>query len=308
MEPWMSPNSRIAIAVPVLLAAAGIHSDAQAQRSSANEFTWSERMNAGATLYVRTYKGRISVTRAEGTTAEVRGVKRPSRWERRGEEVEFFVRKSGNSVIVCAGPEDIECDIDGMSHRGHRGRDGSSDDADFTVRLPRGVALVVSSGNGDVQVNEAGADVRASSGNGDVSVTTVAGSVKASSGNGVVIVRGVEGPVSASTGNGRVYVTTSTGPVSASSGNGDIEVTMASVGIRDAMTFSTGNGSITLTMPENFKAEIDANQPGGSIYSDFPITVNSGRIGQGRVRGTIGGGGPVVRLRTGNGQIELRKR
>ena len=43
-----------------------------------------------------------------------------------------------------------------------------------------------------------------------------------------------------------------------------------------------------------------------SLSSDFEISV-VGRLDSHHVRGTIGTGGPLMRLSTGSGTIELRK-
>lgn len=281
----------------------------QLQRSTDSTFSWSGKVAAGATLAVRTYKGDVSVRAATGDVAEIRGVKREGRWSRRRSDdvVEFQVSREGQDVLVCAVPDDAWCDIEGMNHRHRGGNDGDTESVNFTVLLPRGVKLLVSSGNGDVDVTGAGADVRASSGNGEVRISDIAGGVKASSGNGAVSVEGARGPVSATSGNGGVMVSTASGPVTARSGNGNIEVSMAALSSTDDMVFSTGNGSITITVPANFEGEIDANQPHGEIRSDFPITITNGRIGTGRLRGTIGKGGRRIKMTTGNGRIAIRR-
>jgi hypothetical protein len=281
--------------------------EGQVRRGDDSVFTWTGRMATGSTLSVRTHKGRISVRPATGDLVEVRG-ERHGRWSRgRVEPVEFHMLRDGADIVVCAIPEDADCDLEGIRHR-HRGSNASEESADFTISLPRGVRLVVGTGNGNLDVTAVGSDVNAASGNGDVEIRGTSGSVRASTGNGRVTVQDARGPVKASTGNGRVIVRTSAGPVQATSGNGDIDVSMGRLASEDNMTFTTGNGRISLTLPPDFAGEIEASQPHGEIRSDFPITVSSGRIGSGRLRGTIGSGGVRrIRLSTGNGQIELRR-
>jgi len=120
-------------------------------------------------------------------------------------------------------------------------------------------------------------------------------------------VEGARGPVDAHSGNGDVQITTSTGPVSATSGNGDVVVSMTTLGDRESMTFTTGNGRVRISVPSNFAAEIDASTGNGEVVSDFPITV-TGRLSKSHIRGTIGSGGPRIRLSSGNGTIELLRR
>ena len=126
--------------------------------------------------------------------------------------------------------------------------------------------------------------------------------------NGDVTVERAGGPVKASSGNGRVVVATTRGPVNASSGNGDIEVTMDAIAdVTDDMEFSSGNGTITVTVPPNFAGELDASTGSGKFYSDFPMTLR-GRIDPQHVRATIGRGGRRLTLQSGNGDVELRKK
>ena len=142
------------------------------------------------------------------------------------------------------------------------------------------------------------------------------GRVTATTGNGDVIVTAARGPVKVSSGNGRITANTSRGPVEASTGNGDIDVKMTSLPAdAGSMTFTTGSGSVRVYLPADFTGELDANTGNGSISSDFQIRMQ-GRLTPTRLRGTVcpetttpcsGAGGPLIKLRTGNGNLSLRK-
>lgn len=69
---------------------------------------------------------------------------------------------------------------------------------------------------------------------------------------------------------------------------------------------TTVNGNVDLTVPAGLNAEFRASTVNGSIDSDFPIQV-TGRVGPRRVQGTIGQGGPELRVSTVNGNIRLRQ-
>ena len=270
------------------------------------DFTWSGKIARGSWIRVHTSKGRVRVEPGTGESVEVTGRKR-SRWGD-SEEIAFEVVKDGDNVTICALYEDSsDCDREGIrTERGGWHRDHRMD-ADFVVRLPRGVHVAAVSGNGEVDVNDAGADVDARSGNGRVSVTKAAGSVRASSGNGRVTVDDAGGPVEANSGNGAVRVVTASGPVTATSGNGDIDVEMSALRGNEDMEFRTGNGSVTVTVPESFAGELSWNSGNGRLLTDFPITVQ-GRLNSRSGRGTIGQGGRRVQLSSGNGNLEVRKR
>ena len=292
---------------PALVAACVFASPlaAQLQGREGTRFTWSERIPAGQWLRVYGNNGRIQVTEASGDAAEVVGEKDLRRG--RPEDIAFEVRKTSDGVTICAIIADEECDENGVRHRGRWNDDYNGRRVNFTIRLPKGVNIGVGSGNGDVSVAGATAEVNAGSGNGRVRVSA-GGNVRASSGNGDVSVDRAGGPVRASSGNGRVTVATSRGPVNASSGNGDVEVTMDAIAdVPDDMELSSGNGTITVTVPANFAGEIDASTGSGKFYSDFEMTLR-GRIDPQHVRATIGRGGRRLTMRSGNGDVELRKK
>ena len=293
-------SSSARAAVLALAAVAVVAGPAAAQ---AGTFEWDGAMEAGTTLHVNTVHGNVVVNRAGGRTVRVRGQGSPGGDDRLGLRLE--ARRVDGGVVVCAIPaEGATCDERGIRMEG-RSR-SRRDRADFTVELPEGVILRVGTGLGDVAVSGATSDVHASSGNGEVRVGAGAARVEASSGNGDVAVDDARSTVRASSGNGSIRVSTASGPVDASTGNGSIQVRMAS--LRDAgdMQFSSGNGSITLHLPDDFSAELTATTGHGDFSFDFPVEVE-GRMSPTRLRGTIGDGSRRLRVATGNGSIHLRK-
>jgi hypothetical protein len=253
--------------------------------------------------------GDVTVTEGTGTQVEFRAEKVLRSGNSRVTDIAFELRRTGEGVTICAiFDEGDECTDRGYNsdRRRNWSRNFRPPQLRVTIRVPAGVRLAVHSGNGDVSVTGAHAELIARSGNGRVRVSGTAGEVDAASGNGEVTVDNVRGPVSANSGNGDVRVTTVQGPVSARSGNGDLIVRMTELRVADDMEFTTGNGRIEITVPDGFNADIDANTGNGSIVTDFPIQV-SGRISKTRMRGTIGQGGRRLRLVTGNGEIELRR-
>lgn len=270
-------------------------------------FTRNEAVARGEWFRFYAPIGDITVTEGTGTQVEFRAEKilRSGRVT----DIGFELRRTGEGVTICAVFEDDdECTDNGLrsDRRRNWSRNFRPPSLNVTIRVPAGVRLAVNSGNGDVGVTGAHAELIARSGNGRVRVSGTAGEVEAASGNGAVTVEDVRGPVSASSGNGDVRVTTVQGPVSARSGNGDLFVRMTELRVADDMEFTTGNGRIEVTVPADFNADIDASTGNGGIRTDFPIQV-SGRITKTRLRGTIGQGGRRLRLVTGNGEIELRR-
>lgn len=274
---------------------------AGAQEVAGDLFTWSGRLAPGATLGIRHYHGPIDVREGTGDRVELRAERRA----RRSSELSFEVQNNGSEGVTICGVWRGRSACD-SGRRGGWDWDAGPPSSRLTVLLPKGVRLAANTGNGDVTVEKASNDVEVRSGNGDVRITLTAGQVDVTTGNGELEIDGATGPVRASTGNGRVYVLTSTGPVTARTGNGEIDVRMKTLTGSSDMQFITGNGSVTVALPSNFNGEIDASTGHGDFRSDFEIKV-LGRLNPRHIRGTIGEGGRIIRMSSGNGRLELRK-
>lgn len=253
-------------------------------------FTLSESITAGGWVRLATFNGRVDITQGTSGRVEFRAVKNIRRGE--VEDIGFVVRRENGGITICAVRDDEdECDGDGGYRSRNRSRDWNREHqggVDLTIQVPAGVRVKAASGNGDVSISGTGTEVIAASGNGRLTI------------------QDARGPVDASTGNGDIRVVTSTGPVSANSGNGAIEVSIGKLDRAPDMRFSTGNGAVTLRLPEGFGAELDANTGNGTVTSDFPVRV-TGRMDRSRLRGTLGGGGARLSISSGNGDVEIRR-
>lgn len=130
-------------------------------------------------------------------------------------------------------------------------------------------------------------------------------SINASTVNGGLQIDGVSAPVEAATVNGRIAVNTSTGPVQATTVNGSIEAIMQSLTSGD-VRLTTVNGSVSAGLPAQINANIDAETVNGRVETDFPVKI-TGKISTRHLRGTIGNGGPTLKLITVNGSISLHE-
>lgn len=127
--------------------------------------------------------------------------------------------------------------------------------------------------------------------------------VSADTVNGAIRIREISGELELDTTNGRIEVANCSGAVDASTTNGGIDVDLLSVIGGQNMSFETTNGRITLAIPTNLAADINASTTNGSVRSDLPLTMN--RSTRTSIRGTLNGGGPEIRLRTTNGGIDI---
>ena len=165
---------------------------------------------------------------------------------------------------------------------------------------------------------------RRDGGNGDVYLTVpVDTSLRLHTLSGAINVEGVHGEVEVHTLNGHVTLNDISGTVSADSQNGLIKVVMDGVDASKPLAFSTMNGVVDLTLPQDVKANLTVKTDHGEVYSDFDVTLGGRRAltekngsSDGRyriridntIRGTINGGGVDLTIRTFNGGVYIRKK
>jgi hypothetical protein len=140
-----------------------------------------------------------------------------------------------------------------------------------------------------------------------------------------ITIENVSGEIEASNMNGQVTVTNVSGSVVAHSMNGKIVASINSVTPDKAMSFSTMNGEIDVTLPASIRANVKLKTDHGDIFTDFdikldatvqPPQVEDNRKQGGRYRvqfdrgtsGTINGGGPEMQFTTFNGNILIHKK
>ncbi|HZS52922.1 MAG TPA: DUF4097 family beta strand repeat-containing protein [Bryobacteraceae bacterium] len=143
--------------------------------------------------------------------------------------------------------------------------------------------------------------------------------------DGDIDVEQVDGEIDADALNGRITLKNIAGSVLAHALNGPILVTLDQVDPAKPMSFSTLNGDIDVTLPDNVKANVRMKTDNGEIYSDFEVKLDSGSNvttnnsdrrdhGAYHIRldrtfhGTINGGGPEYQFTSFNGQIFIRKK
>jgi hypothetical protein len=125
--------------------------------------------------------------------------------------------------------------------------------------------------------------------------------------NGPLSVTGVTGRMRLEARNGPISLQDIGGDVVARAQNGPLSVVLSGTQWDGAgLDAETVNGPVTLTVPANFNAQLETGSANGPFTSDVPITMTiSGRIGR-RFTGTLGQGGPLIRVMTSNGPVRIR--
>ena len=200
----------------------------------------------------------------------------------------------------------------------------TGDRVDIEVRLPKGTHFGMGNRSIDVVLRmPKEADLEVRTGDGSIVVQPVSGRVSLSTGDGSITADGLQGEISLHTGDGSIRATGLSGRLKADTGDGSMNVrgrfdvldlrtgdggitAAAEAGskVEAAWSLRSGDGSITLRVPEGLGAELDAHTGDGSITVDKPVTV-SGAIREHTVRGPLGPGGLPLQIYTGDGSIRL---
>lgn len=127
--------------------------------------------------------------------------------------------------------------------------------------------------------------------------------------NGGITINGVSGNMRFDTTNGGVRLSEVGGRVNGETRNGGLNVTLS--GSRwdgEGLDVETSNGGVNLMIPEGYNAELETRTVNGGLRIDFPITVQGELTGRQGLSTTLGSGGPLVRVRTTNGGVTIRRR
>jgi DUF4097 and DUF4098 domain-containing protein YvlB len=151
------------------------------------------------------------------------------------------------------------------------------------------------------------ANLNLHSGDGNVRVLEVKGVVRIETGDGDVEAAGTDGTLQAHTGDGNIRVDGLCTALDLQTGDGNIDAEVRQGSRMDSRwALRSGDGNIELRLPESFSAEVDAHTGDGHIELGFPVVVN-GSVRESTIRGKMNGGGQTLELRSGDGNITVRK-
>jgi hypothetical protein len=213
---------------------------------------------------------------------------------------------------------------------------------EFRITVPKQYNLDLSTSGGSIAVDDLIGEARVETSGGSLRLGRIEGPVNANTSGGSIDLRQAKGKLLARTSGGGITVGDVDGEVDVETSGGSIEVDGAAGNLRahtsgggvslrglqgnvDASTsggameaeilkqldapcsLETSGGGILIYMSRDLKADIDAYTSGGEVDCDLPVTIQ-GKFGDGKLRGKLNGGGPLLTLRTSGGDIELRSR
>ena len=178
--------------------------------------------------------------------------------------------------------------------------------ARLVASVPRQANVDAHTGDGTIAIERVAGKLKLDTGDGSVKATEIAGELRVHTGDGSLTLERVDGRIDADTGDGSITLDGRLEGVRVRTGDGSVRV-RAGTGSRmaDDWDIHTGDGSVTIDVPEPFDADLDAHTGDGGV-SVSSLTIK-GEVSKNAVRGQIGAGGRSLRVSTGDGGITISR-
>jgi hypothetical protein len=262
--------------------------------TSARSDEWSHRypLKGRPDLHVKTGDGSVRIESGAGTEIEARVT--TVGWRIAPDEVTVTESQTGDRVDIEVRPPK-ESSWFGTGNRS----------ISVVVRLPKQADVEVQTGDGRIEIEPVSGRISLSTGDGSIRADGLQGETRMHTGDGSVEATGLAGRLEARTGDGPMKVRGRFDVLNLHTGDGGIEATVEPGSkVEAAWSLESGDGGVTLRLPEGFGADLDAHTGDGGIVLEKPVTV-SGTVRENSVRGKLGTGGLPLRIRTGDGRIRL---
>ncbi|MBC7933130.1 MAG: DUF4097 family beta strand repeat protein, partial [Rubrivivax sp.] len=239
-------------------------------------------VTGAARVRVETFDGAIYVHAWDKPEVMYTATKRASD-EREMKGIKLQASGGGGSEVSIRAEFDKSFARSYHEHGGRVTSFSSNASTELDVYVPRNSTLFVSTGDGRLRVEGVSGELELHTGDGSIDVTGARGRLRAETGDGSVRLVNFDGDAEARTGDGRITL------------DGNFR----------SLAARTGDGTISLSIPEGANATIETNAE--SVFNDGVAVAESASESRVR-RWRIGGGGQVFTLRTGDGNIVIRRR
>jgi len=260
----------------MMMAMAGAASLAFASPAVAGSGDWAKdfKIAGKAELRVEVDDGRVTLTGSDSKQIEARVF--VTGWKLGPNGVQVYDRQTGDRVEL-----DVRvAKINSWFNVGDRS-------VRVEIRVPNGLLANVHTRDGSIHADGVRGELKLKTGDGRIEALSVDGTLSADTGDGSIRIRGRLDAMTLRTGDGSIEADLATGSK-----------------ITSGWDVGTGDGHVTLRLPAGFSAELDAHTNDGKIEADFPVTTS--RVSGGNdMRGRLNGGGPTLKVRTGDGAIRI---
>jgi len=245
-----------------------------------------------------TFDGAIEIRSGEGNTLVVEIEKRGATKEAL-DDLKVDTKQDGNRIDVEVRKPAHEVAFFGVGRM--------STTAKLIVTMPRDGNVTARSGDGSIRIEHVHGRLELRTGDGSIRAIDVAGQLTLATGDGSVTLEEVAGDVDVDTGDGSVSVAGKPSAMKLHTGDGSITVrALTGTTMKDDWSMTTGDGGVAVYLPSDFGAELDAHTGDGSIRNELQLSNDDGDKSRRSLKGRLGAGGKLLRIRTGDGSIRLK--
>jgi DUF4097 and DUF4098 domain-containing protein YvlB len=215
---------------------------------------------------------------------------------------------------------------------------GNSGRVRYEIEVPTQTALDIETSGGKIAIEGIGSRSKLSTSGGGIQVTNLVGDLEADTSGGPIHLRDIKGrmrvqtsgggidgvnldgqlfaetsggsielervagDIDASSSGGGISIVGAGGRVKASTSGGGIEASFAK-GNASGGSLETSGGGIEVALDPEIGVEIDAE--GNNVQTDLPVRI-VGKVSRRSLRGSLGKGGEMLRLRTSGGGVWIK--
>jgi Putative adhesin len=195
---------------------------------------------------------------------------------------------------------------------------------DYEITVPTETAVRTHTGSGDQTVEGLKGRIELESGSGDLRLSRLTGEMRFHTGSGNIRAEQLSGPIYGRAGSGDLdFEETGTGDADIETGSGNIHLKGLAGGLRasagsgditvagnplESWRVHTGSGNVRLHLPSEAAFDVDLATNSGDATIDHPVTTTiQGKVQEGHktVMGRVRGGGPLLSVRTGSGDVHV---
>ncbi len=260
----------------------------------AEEWSKSYTVSGRARVHVDSNDGSVRVTTGDSNQVELHVIYNGYTMDK---NLTVTSNQSGDQVEVSARVRNSINFGWGGTHRALR----------IEVHMPRNADLNVDTGDGSVESDAITGNLDIHTGDGHIRVDGAKGQIRLRTGDGSIEGRELDGQLEATSGDGHINVEGRFDGLSIKTGDGSVTA-RANPGskLANGWNVHTGDGSVTMSLPADLQANIDASTNDGRISLGIPVTVE-GTFSTSQIHGKMNGGGAPLTIHTGDGSIHLSK-
>ena len=190
--------------------------------------------------------------------------------------------------------------------------------ARLRVAVPKNANINAVSGDGSIKAEAIEGTIVLRTSDGSITGTRLSGDIQVRSGDGSIRIDNTTGKLDLETEDGSVGVDARPSVLHLRTGDGSVRVTLEPETVMtDNWEITTTDGSVVVTLPGLFNAELDAETSDGAVRTNHPLLDgdrDDRRDGEGSddrrerrrtLRSKIGEGGKILKIRSGDGSIRI---